>query len=268
MRYWVIRADPATNPFESFIRAGQSGRWWTKKPPKTWDVGDRLFVWASSPQQEIIALAELLKPQSPHADKNGYFYYRVKFVTGVIKTPVPRLLLEHNRVLNKSILLKHGPATSVIRLNDFEGEELYRLVASKNPSAQVWRDISRDGKAGDHVPDVDISGREGSKVLRPHLIVERNRTLVAAKKNSVLAVTGKLECEVCEFDFEQEYGSLGKGFCEVHHLKPLGDGSRAKTTKMEDLIVLCSNCHRMIHRSKRMFRVDELKAALANSGRT
>lgn len=57
-------------------------------------------------------------------------------------------------------------------------------------------------------------------------------------------------CMACDFDFEVAYGSWGAGFCEVHHLSPLGQAqSEVRVTNpLYDLAVVCANCHRMIHR--------------------
>jgi 5-methylcytosine-specific restriction enzyme A len=67
------------------------------------------------------------------------------------------------------------------------------------------------------------------------------------KIRSVLAHGGALVCEACGFDFRQIYGDRGQGFIECHHVEPLHQtGERANTIR--DLALLCSNCHRMIHR--------------------
>ncbi|MBQ2056059.1 MAG: HNH endonuclease, partial [Bacteroidaceae bacterium] len=51
------------------------------------------------------------------------------------------------------------------------------------------------------------------------------------------------------FDFEENYGELGKEFIEVHHIIPLSQIRREYIINPEkDLIPLCSNCHSMIHR--------------------
>lgn len=66
---------------------------------------------------------------------------------------------------------------------------------------------------------------------------------------------------VCDFDFEEVYGELGKDFIEVHHTKPLYsfDGEIIINPE-EDLVCLCSNCHRMIHRKRdKILSVEELK---------
>lgn len=67
-------------------------------------------------------------------------------------------------------------------------------------------------------------------------------------------------CAVCGFDFEETYGELGKNFIEVHHKVPLHESGECEPDPGMDMVPLCSNCHRMIHRHKKgMYTVDELK---------
>lgn len=115
------------------------------------------------------------------------------------------------------------------------------------------------------LPDIDLpaAGTEGAARLVSHLRRERNRTLVDAKKTATLNGTGRLCCEVCGFDFSATYGALGEGFCEVHHLIPLSASSAPVTTTLEDLAVLCSNCHRIIHLSAPMLSVAELSKVVS-----
>jgi 5-methylcytosine-specific restriction protein A len=76
--------------------------------------------------------------------------------------------------------------------------------------------------------------------------------------------SGKLKCEVCDFDFEDVYGTLGKSFCEVHHKTPISANEIEVETKLEDLAIICSNCHRIIHRTKPMLNLNEFIALLKN----
>ena len=69
-------------------------------------------------------------------------------------------------------------------------------------------------------------------------------------------------CMACGFDFGKTYGIWGEGFVEVHHLIPLGNETvRERVTNVaKDLVVLCANCHRMVHRKKNItLTVEELK---------
>ena len=100
---------------------------------------------------------------------------------------------------------------------------------------------------------------EGKLRTRFHKVRERNTKTVKKKKEDFLKKNGRLYCEVCDFDFVKEYGSRGDGFIECHHTKFLSDYDEPTKTSISDLVLLCSNCHRMIHRKKPWLSVDELK---------
>ncbi|MCP9491884.1 MAG: HNH endonuclease, partial [Solirubrobacteraceae bacterium MAG38_C4-C5] len=62
------------------------------------------------------------------------------------------------------------------------------------------------------------------------------------------------------FDFFRRYGDCGRGFAECHHVRPLNEGGRE--TLIEDLAVVCANCHRMIHRSGVPLELEALRGML------
>ena len=68
-------------------------------------------------------------------------------------------------------------------------------------------------------------------------------------------------CKVCGFNFEKVYGNRGKDYIEVHHINPLYSIDSEMDINPEiDLVPVCSNCHKMIHRNKKhVLTVDELK---------
>ena len=71
----------------------------------------------------------------------------------------------------------------------------------------------------------------------------------------------------CGFDFEKVYGERGKDYIEVHHVVPLA--SRDAETEIDpekNLIVVCANCHRMIHRKKnQVLSLEELKQIISEN---
>lgn len=85
---------------------------------------------------------------------------------------------------------------------------------------------------------------------------ERNPDLRA----SAIKIHGTV-CAACGFSFADVYGNLGNDFIEVHHVTPLSvAGGEINVSADTDLVCLCANCHRMIHRKKSsIMSVDELK---------
>lgn len=87
---------------------------------------------------------------------------------------------------------------------------------------------------------------EGQQTQRWTNIYERNSQLRAA----AIRVHGVV-CMGCGFSFESTYGAIGSGFIEVHHIKPISSlGGSASVDPTTDLVVLCSNCHSIVHRKR------------------
>jgi len=69
-----------------------------------------------------------------------------------------------------------------------------------------------------------------------------------------------LICKVCDFNFQEKYGELGKGFIYVHHIVPISEiGEEYEIDLIKDLIPVCPNCHSMIHRVNPPLGIEELK---------
>ncbi|MBX9448998.1 MAG: HNH endonuclease [Taibaiella sp.] len=110
----------------------------------------------------------------------------------------------------------------------------------------------------------DIEFPEGKKMLRKHILRERNPKLVRLAKLSFKQKFGKLFCVICDFDFTIKYGDIGNDFIEAHHIKPISEIKENEKTKIEDLIMVCSNCHRMLHRKRPWLNKEELKKLVEN----
>lgn len=106
----------------------------------------------------------------------------------------------------------------------------------------------------------DVEAAEGAILTRMHHYRERDASLARKRKEQAKAVHGRLPCEACEFDFAQVYGERGEGVIEVHHTKALETLQPGAKTKLSELAILCSNCHRMVHAKRPWLTMDELKA--------
>lgn len=111
-------------------------------------------------------------------------------------------------------------------------------------------------------PDYDDTGaEEGGVLLREHLKRERDPRLRARKLQDARRRGQAIACEACGFDFHRTYGERGVGYIECHHRTPLGVTGKVKT-RLGDLALLCSNCHRMIHRTKEWLTVEQLRTLI------
>lgn len=99
---------------------------------------------------------------------------------------------------------------------------------------------------------------EGSVILKWHKVHERNSTIIKNKKKT-LEKHGVLKCEVCDFDFKNFYGEIGEIFIECHHKTPVVNLQHSKKTTLKDLALVCSNCHRILHRGNEVISIEELK---------
>lgn len=92
-----------------------------------------------------------------------------------------------------------------------------------------------------------MEGKE-RKIVKEHLSRERNPIIIGlAKAEAFRKGNGRIRCECCEFDFVNQYGDHGLEFIECHHIVPISKGGE-RPTSTKDLAMVCSNCHRMLHR--------------------
>ncbi|WP_394970874.1 HNH endonuclease [uncultured Croceitalea sp.] len=112
--------------------------------------------------------------------------------------------------------------------------------------------------------DEQLKVKEGKVIYKLHKHRERNPKLNRKKKESYLKKHGKLDCEICGFDFYEIYGNLGKGFMECHHKIPLSEIEGKSLITTNDLALVCANCHRMLHRELSSIDINQLKRIIKN----
>ena len=107
--------------------------------------------------------------------------------------------------------------------------------------------------------DNEFTSVEGGKRCIYTTRYERNPKL----RREAINIHGTI-CAVCGFDFYKRYGEIGKDYIEIHHIKPLFEiGESIEMNPQTDLIPVCSNCHRMIHRKRNeVMSIEKLKACL------
>jgi predicted HNH restriction endonuclease len=98
---------------------------------------------------------------------------------------------------------------------------------------------------------------EGEIFRKEAIFRSRNRALIQAKK-----ANSDYRCEVCGFNFEETYGEIGQDYIIAHHVKLISSGV-TKTT-IDDIVLLCANCHAMVHIQNRLITIEKLLKLVVN----
>ena len=196
--------------------------------------------------KEIINLSNILKKLSTHDGNNKF-----RNPTGV-----------YMKLCNYLRFDPEYPGTGLTRGGKLE-EIIWKEFSNKpeylnNIAKSIIYNIENSDTSSNQQIADDEEFPEGKILYRQHIIRERNSTLVK-KIKKIAEENNSLFCSICEFDFYKKYGDLGKGYIECHHVVPVSDYTKNRKTKIKDLILVCSNCHRMLHRKRPWLTQKELK---------
>ena len=126
-----------------------------------------------------------------------------------------------------------------------------------NASSAVSEAVSEDakGKRRHIVFDENQVIIEGQKVILKETVVQKRSSELRKAAIKVFSnKDGTINCAVCGAELSEKYGTYGKGFIEIHHKKPVcqygdEDVEKVLTAAISNLVPLCPNCHRMIHKA-------------------
>ena len=139
-------------------------------------------------------------------------------------------------------------AWEVLCLRDFKNAYSIRSFAVLD---RLMLELSSEVKAGlsiaeksrfvyDQGEDLQIKLQEGAVEERKVFFRTRNAKL----RDAVIRERG-YRCQICDMSFLERYGV---DYAEVHHLVPLAQTGQRETGH-DDLLVVCRNCHAMLHSS-------------------
>ena len=98
----------------------------------------------------------------------------------------------------------------------------------------------------EEIKDIIKAGEMEGKIQKI-TIIKRERS----KRNRLLCLRAHGDkCKICKFIPKLKYGEIGS-IIEVHHIQPLSLNSEVRSyDPTNDLIPLCPNCHRAIHKKR------------------
>ena len=187
---------------------------------------------------------------------SDYFARLGKFADGLVKGPIDLgvssasalgAYYEQGSICSIYYAKTELPPDQKLSADLLRFVNLYFSLVSREPTLYEHADAEEDETG---------LAEEDLRNLREHKRIERNKKLAARAKR----IHG-YKCKACGFDFELRYGALGSGFIEAHHLTPLATlkGQKVTLDARNDFTVLCANCHRMIHKSEFVGKVEEFR---------
>lgn len=248
--------------------------------------GDIALQWISGDNRGIYAIVDIISdPQLTFLDPESYevyvkegtqelmvkYRYRSKFKQPFLESDIKKI----PGLSKLSIIRSHSGTNFPVTNTEWEllSREIKKrgLTRSKLFPPDITPDDDNEDKGkADSVKKRSTDGKfvvkfgskiqpmpEGKEKLVTQTRLERNPKL----REMAIEFHGP-KCVVCGFTFTEKYGKLGKGYIEIHHLKPVsrykGKGEVIVDPKT-DLKPLCSNCHRMIHKPSKMLSIRQLK---------
>ncbi|MCW4469137.1 HNH endonuclease [Flavobacterium sp. MFBS3-15] len=163
--------------------------------------------------------------------KNGFIQRESKSGSPFFITDKGKIYLEQNK-----------PGLKYLLSNDFDYVDIKENLKSIEKGKKI------------ETFDENIIISEGLKIYTERSVYERSKKL-RGYAIDYFSQDGRISCNCCSFNFEDFYGiDCGKGFIEIHHTKPIfkyeeQDINTTIEQAMKNLIPVCSNCHRMIHRN-------------------
>lgn len=244
---WILSADSKIYDYEKSFYDHNFIDWHQRF---NFEEGDRVYIYTTSP------------------------YSKIEFVTLVERINMSFLEIrddkEYWRDISKYAEVKKGNFVRLRLLRIIEGDSLSLNNLKNNGLSIAPRGAIRVvGKLKQYIDNIleansdeKVDGvirfLEGSK--QPALISRYERNPIAREK--CLDHYG-YSCRICNFNFEDAYGPLGKEFIHVHHIFHLADRDEEyEVDPIEDLIPVCPNCHAMLHRKKengKYLTVEELR---------
>jgi hypothetical protein len=271
MNTWIFQGNPDKFNVDDYLQKSRKIYWSVTFPKHQRElaVGDHIYIWRAKGSQKAISgivaygiVDEQCKPRDEVNDSIALYddlwaepYQEASEIKAGIM--IFDLRLSPNDGMLTSEVLKNDPIMSNLQiLKSRVGSNFLLGKIHSNLIKDYWEAV-RLPITDDHDPD--FSSKEGAVRLALHKVRERNPKLRRKAIESFLEKNNRLFCEICKFSFEDTYGEIGKGFIEVHHLRPISEYEENEITQIDDLRLVCSNCHRIIHRDDRKSSFHYLK---------
>ena len=214
-------------------------------------------------------LKQILKPMgenlAPLLNRPGDIKFNqiVRNLTGSHKKLVKMGFAQLNN--QKYILTEKGEKLLIDKLEEYE--YINSGYFTKKSQEQANEELLSNEQHKYFVPEDEIS--EG-KLITTVTKTRKRSTKLREYAFDYYKKINQIKCDICGFNFEENYGKFGRDYIEFHHIKPISvyeeDGKIINLEEArQNLVPLCSNCHKILHRNR--ITVEQLKEAMNKSER-
>ena len=261
MKYWLVISNNKFFRLDDYLEERTSVTW---RQTNNFEVGDKVFIYTTAPKYCIsyeMDVVEVELTAEHYADEAAYWINPQDYIAAVranrfCEFSVVRRF--HQESLPLRLLRMHGLVTPRSNMQ-LEGD-LLNFILSTIDGSFLKNIETRDVPYPTEVHEADVYN-EGAVMQVTVNRYERNRDA----RDRCIESKG-CKCAVCGMDFEQTYGSIGKGFIHVHHLVPISSiGEEYVIDPINHLVPVCPNCHNMLHRKEPPYTPEELKEIISKA---
>lgn len=251
MTYWIFSWKKDIFDLHACLKDYGYLEWRQKSTP---NVGDIVFIYAATPIRQIMFMAKVTAVNIPyeqtinknHLSKN--YDYKLKPTDFYFRMEIIQTADLNNTELSYSRLCDNGLTSTLQSPTRVSGNLLDHILENF--------DVVFDEHCQTYL--------EGAAVRRSITSYERNQFA----KEECLNNYG-YTCQICETNFEEKYGEVGKNFIHVHHVDFISSfgGIEHEIEPINGLIPVCPNCHAMLHRkvNGKYLTPEELKAIIKDN---
>lgn len=256
---WILQGNPRLFDIDDYLARYPLIYWRTPTHKDKIHLGDKVYMWRAGPDAGVIASGYVVElpttdDKLKHPDAIGAdLWMAEKQVERRNDPDVPKVGVSIDAV---RLTPEEGmiPRTNFLADPMLSGSRIIRLSngtvfpLTSQEAARIKELWGGDAIAA---PDfVEASAIEGDRKLASHRRRERSKFLVA-KKIQLARSQGPIRCEVCFLSEDGVYPpAVSSKIFEVHHLQPLSESDSPVKTTLQDLAIVCANCHRAIHATK------------------
>lgn len=249
---WVLQGNPKLYDIDKYFARQTFVYWNCPQFAELMQIGMPVFFKRSGDGGGLIAYGKIAELPKPIAELSRPDFIGADLWTGNQEDDALKVGIELEDI-RRTVEEGMIPTQKLERIEELAGHPLvafrqgtvFRL--SEGQAFGIYREW---GQQPPLLGNIDLGVAEGARRLVRHYRIERSRQLIEDKKQAYRDEHGQLGCEVCRFHFSRFYPSdWVDRLIEAHHVRPLSELDQPCRTRLTDLVLVCRNCHGLIHRT-------------------